>query len=217
MCLRVTLRESPAPLGFCNRYVGTSAPGASDSGLPEIAGAAAIDASLALGVLDAEQFATLHVTRVSATIAARRGLAEASLLSASGPRQARAGRTIPVRLRVRVFRGGVKSVRFRLRIPNSARGSLTIRISGPAQSQSSGGPQLQQLGAALASSLGGSGGPGAAGSAPGSLPALTRDFDEVGVYDGLRASVGHGAPVPAYRDPALLIVGRTAFRVSVTR
>ena len=85
MCVEVALRESRTPLRFCNRYVGIGAAGDMGEIPPELASGVAGDLTSAFGVLESEQFASLHVTRVSAQIQARRGLQEASIVSARRP------------------------------------------------------------------------------------------------------------------------------------
>ncbi len=91
MCLRIYLRESRAPLGFCNRYVGTGAAGDSGAMPPELAGAASADVATAFGALEQVDFAALHVQRVTANLDAQRGLAEASIRqrprAGAGPRR----------------------------------------------------------------------------------------------------------------------------------
>ena len=74
MCVEVWLRESRTPLRFCNRYVGIGAAGDMGEAPPELASGVTSDLTSAFGVLESEQFASLHVTRVSAQIQARRGL-----------------------------------------------------------------------------------------------------------------------------------------------
>jgi hypothetical protein len=208
MCLRVLIRESSQPLGFCNRYVGTGAPG--DAGLapPEVSAGAATDVGNAFAVLDQVRFAGLHVTKVQATIEAQRGLAEASIAGAQARSLVKAGGTVPVRLRVQIFRGGVRTVSFRLRIPRSARGPLLVTIHGPAFSPISSGAGGGA--GALAGLLGvGLGGGAPPGPPPQSIAAVRKSIQAIGQYDGLLASFDGGKPTHAYSDPRLLISGRT--------
>jgi len=216
MCLRVLIRESSQPLGFCNRYVGTGAPG--DAGLspPVVSAGAATDVGTAFGVLDQVRFAALHVTKVQATIEAQRGLAEASIAGAQARSLVKAGGTVPVQLRVRVFRGGARTVSFRLRIPRSARGPLLVTIHGPAFSPSSSGfgGGAGGLASLLGSGLGGGAPPG---SPPPSIAVVRKAIQAIGHYDGLSASFDGGKPAHAYSDPGLLISGRATLSFMARR
>jgi hypothetical protein len=209
MCLSVKLREAHVPLQFCNRYVAGGVP--AGGGLPPaLALLSSFDVTSALGLLDAETFARLHVTAVNVRLDAARGLREANILKAAAPSHVRAGKTVVVRLQIRRFRAGVRTLRLRLRIPADALGHVTLRISGPSQSAST-----DALGNALASSLFGIG----TGSSPrpgASLKALRKAFTGVGNYDGLQARFGHGKARHLFRDPALLITGQAKLAFVVT-
>jgi hypothetical protein len=213
MCLRLDLRESRIPLQFCNRYVGTGSAGDSVQ-LPELASATSSDVTTALGLLDAEQFARLHVTRVTATISAQRGLAEATIISAHAPARVQAGRPVRVHVRVRRFRGPLQTISFMLRIPRRVHGPLAVTLRGAPQPPSMG--SADSLAAALGASLvGGGGASPLTGSAPTSLASLRKQFAGIGIYDGLQARLGGHTSAHVYRDPALLITGhaRVAFVV----
>ncbi|HWF34648.1 MAG TPA: hypothetical protein VG295_04740 [Solirubrobacteraceae bacterium] len=227
MCLRVYLRESRAPLGFCSRYVASGAPG--DQGLipPALALATSGDVTTALSLLDSVQFATLHVTRVTASIDARRGLAEGTIMQAQAPASAVAGGLLPVRLFVRHYQGALQQISLRLRIPRGLHGPVLVTLKGPS---SGGSGSAAALEAALASAIGGSGGGGAgslgsssAGSGPASIAALRSRVAAISKYDGVTASFlaatsrHPGAARPAYRDPSLLIMGKASVFVVVRR
>ncbi len=212
MCLRVTIRESASPLQFCNRYVGTGAPGSSQTGPPpELATLATTDVTSALGLLDQVQFAQLHVLSVSAVINAWRGLREGTIVAVHAPRRVRAGQTVIVRVVVRLYRAGLVTFPIRLRIPRGAHGRFEITISGP----SSPGGSLGSLSSALSSIL--LGGSGLPPSAPTSIKALRSQFAAIGSYDGLSANLPgrHGEHV--YRDPNLLILGTASARVRAVK
>ena len=93
MCLRIYLRESRQPLGFCNRYVGTGAAGDEGESPPELASAASADVTTAFSDFERVDFAALHVTHVVANMTASRGLAMGSILSARAVGPVKAGRT----------------------------------------------------------------------------------------------------------------------------
>jgi hypothetical protein len=214
MCLRIYLRGSRTPLGFCNRYVGTGAPGDA-LGPPELASAASADVANAFGALERVDFAALHVQHVVAHLYARRGVAEAAILGARAPRRVHEGQLVPVRLRVRVYRGPVRTVGFRLRIPSGARGATVVKIKGPpppiGTGTSDGG-----LSGALTSmfSFSVTSGPGPSISPISSLPALRQAIAGLANYDGLYATF-HGRAKRVYRNRSLLITGRTKLRFVV--
>ena len=210
MCLRIYLRESRAPLGFCNRYVGTGVPGDAGTMPPELANASSADVATAFGVLEQVDFTALHVGRVTASLDAQRGLAEAAIVSANAPRHVRAGQVVRVRLRARVFRGRVRSFTFPFRIPAHASGPLVINIqgpSGPAQPS----PGSQSLADALASVISSSSSEGSTPSsfAISSLAELRTFIAAIPAYDGLYANLPGHIKRPLYRNRALLITGRT--------
>jgi hypothetical protein len=214
MCLRVTIRESAAPLQFCNRYVGSGPPGASQLGPPELASLAANDVTNALAVLDQVEFAQLHVLTVSAVIDAWRGLRQGTIVTAHAPRRARAGQTVVVRLVVRRYRSGLTTIPIRVRIPPDAHGRITLTISGPAP-QPGGSGQLGLLGSSLASLLSGSG-PPQPPPVPTSIKQLRGEFAAIGTYDGLTANLPGNNGEHIFRDPNLLIYGTASVQLRVS-
>ena len=231
MCLRVTIRELHKPLGFCKRYVGTSSagpggmgpPGSAGPGgmgLPELAGATATDVGSALTLLDSEQFARLHVTSLVATIAAQRGLAEATLLSAKAPKRVKAGSTVHVRLLVRRYRGPLRRIVIKLRVPRHTHGLLPVSIHGPSAPPGGANALASQLSVVL---IGAPGPSAPSPPPPPSVPALRQQFAAIASYDGLVATFGGpaGTHLPAgptervYRNPALLINGEADVTFSV--
>jgi hypothetical protein len=204
MCLTATLREHHTTLKFCNRYVGTGAAGdGSEAGPPEVSNGVSTDVADALGVLDSVQFATLHLTHMTATITAKRGLDAATLLSATAPSAVRAGSTVKVHLRTRIYRGAIRNFTFGLRIPPGATGPQVVILRSAASTQlGTGGGSLAEL----LSGLFGGGGSGG-GSGPKSLAQLKQRFAAVPGYDGLLARFGKAKPEHVYRNPRLVIVG----------
>jgi hypothetical protein len=225
MCLRIYLRESKLPLAFCNRYVAGGAPG--DQGVipPALAIATSGDVTTALSLLDSVEFAALHVTRVSASIDARRGLAQGTIVRAQAPGSAVAGGLLPVHLLVRHYQGPLQQISLRLRIPRGLHGPVLMSLRGPS---SGGSGSAADLASALASALGGGGsssgdiGSGPGGSVPASVTALRSRVAAISKYDGVTASfaaaAGRPGPArPAYRDGALLITGKASLVVVVRR
>jgi hypothetical protein len=210
MCLKIYLRETRAPLGFCNRYVGTGAPGDAIAP-PEVANAASTDVANAFGALERVDFGALHVERVVANVDAQRGLAEGSIIAARAPMRVRAGQLVKVRLQVRSYRGGLRTFGFRVRIPRGASGPIALTIKGPTLPPGT-GSSTQGLAGALTSllSFSNSSGPPPSIGPIDSLSELRHTIAALASYDGLYAGFdGHGKR-PVYRNRTLLITGRAA-------
>jgi hypothetical protein len=217
MCLHIFLRETLQPLGFCNRYVGTGTPGDQGETPPELANAASTDATTAFGDFERVDFAALHITNVIASLTASRGLAMGSLVGARAAGPVRAGRSVRVRLSVRIYRGPLRKVFFRLRIPRKASGVLAVTIHGPAAPAPA---SSSSLSSSLVISLSGSGSSPGSGSASGTTPItslaeLRAAIASIPTYDGLYANVPGQGRRPVFRDPSLLITGRTTLLLSV--
>ncbi len=213
MCLRITLRESRQPLGFCKRYVGTGAAGDMGEMPPELSNGVSTDVASAFSVLDEVQFARLHVTSVQATIWAQRGLAEASIVSAHARSRVRAGASALVHLRVRLFRGPIRTVSFRLPIPRGVHGALSATIRGPSFSPQSSGSSGSTLTIVIGNGLGGS---GSGGPPPPTVAAVRSAIRALGTYDGLQASFDGQGHQRVYTDPSLLISGRATLSFDAT-
>jgi hypothetical protein len=218
MCFTVDLRESRVPLRFCNRYVGIGGPGDGVLGPPPaLASAAGTDVANALALLDNVQFAALHVTRARARLEVRRGLEQASIEHAKAPLSVRRGHAVTVSITLRMIRGPLRTVALRLVVPRAIHGHLAVVVSGAAnninQAANGGGGALST---AIAQALGGGSGPPSAPT-PTSLAGLRHDFAAIGHYDGLRVSFKPegGTLARAYRDPRLLITGRTTLHFFV--
>jgi hypothetical protein len=212
-CMSITISESRRPLGLCKRYVGIGSPG--DEILPpELATEISTDAANAFQVLDTVQFGQLHVTKVQATIYAQRGLSEAAIQSASGPRVVKAGHTITVRLRVRMYRGSARTIRFKLRVPRHAKGPTLLKIKGPSFN-----PLAEGDIASLVTAL--SGGLGAPSNLPGpppaNLAAVRKQIAAISHYDGVTAALTGSPAVRVYSNPNLLVSGRTTLPLQVVR
>jgi hypothetical protein len=217
MCVTVSLRETSKPLQFCNRYVGAGLPGGSFGAPPEVALAASFDISSAIALIDEVQFAALHVRRVTAKIYAHRGLDQATIVSARAKRSVRAGQLVPVRVRIRVYRGPLRTVSFKLRIPRGAHGRLVATIANAAGLGGGGGAGgAQSLAQALTQALfGGPIGPG--GAVPKSMSQLRKQFAQISIYDGLGVRFRGHRPRHVYRDPKLVINGRATLRFAVAK
>ncbi len=202
------------------------------SQLAELANGTLTDATSAFSLLEAVRFAKLHVTKVLATITARRGIVEAEIAGARAPARVRPGRLVTVRLNVRMYPGSLKTIAFRIRIPRGMHGRMIVKIKGPDVPQSllpggsGGGPTgggVGPGGGGGGSGAGGGGGSGANGGgsgagtgapAPTSLSELRAMVAQIGPYDGLTLSA-RGRHFAHYRDPALLIAGSASLRFLV--
>jgi hypothetical protein len=219
MCLRIYLRETREPLGFCNRYVGTGAPGDAGQAPPELASAASADVTNAFADLEQVDFAALHVARVVADLHASRGLATASIVAARAPLHVRSGGTVRVRLEVRSYRGRRQTVSFPLRIPSGARGPIFVTIQGPAAPAPATSSGLaSSLAGALAPGAGSSGsGNGGGGTPISSLVGLRTAIAAIPSYDGLFANLSGYGRRRVFRDPSLLITGQTTLAFVVEK
>jgi hypothetical protein len=213
MCLTVTVREIRGPLHFCNRYVGTGAAGDGTTAPPALASAASGDVTTALGLIDQVQFASLHVTHVSAVIDARRGLREATIVSAHAPTRVRRGQLVRVRVRIRVYRGPLTTISFRIQIPRDAPGMLLAKIDNAPPAGQAATPAA--LANALTQALTGSLTPPGTTPPPASVKSLREAFADVGVYDGLELKIKNEDTRHVYHDPQLLITGSTELAFTV--
>jgi hypothetical protein len=210
MCVEVSLRETSRSLSFCNRYVGIGAAGDMGQVPPELASGVINDLTSAFGVIESVQFGALHVTRVSAQIQAMRGLDEATIVSAHGPRTARPGQRVTIHIRVRRYRGAMRTLAFRLRIPAHPHRNVLISLQGPSPPSNHGADSVIS-GLVTVLSFTSS----ASDSGPSSVADLRRQFHSVPGFDGVQARIDGGVPEPVYRDPALLITGQAHLVIRV--
>jgi hypothetical protein len=209
LCLHIHVREQHALLHFCKRYV---VAGAALPDLPPALGlTAATDAGRAFTYLDLARFARLHVTSVDAGVTIERGLRLATMLDARGPRKVRPGHTARIALEVRVARGRVRTIRFRIAIPRDAPAGLqTLRLSGTdLQGNDSSSSALDSLFSVFFSEGGGPEPPPAQ-----SMDDLASSISDLADFDGVSARLG-GERWPAYRDGHVRIDGDAAVTVRV--
>ncbi|MEA2223895.1 MAG: hypothetical protein QOH83_2271 [Solirubrobacteraceae bacterium] len=208
LCMKATLRELRAPLRVCNSY---AVDGASQNAL---AGAAAADVASAVEVLESYKFGTLHPTSIELGLRVRRGLRQAYILGAAGPRAVHRGHTIRLRLRLRRTGSGALSTRtLRLHVPFTApTGRRTLRIAGtPADSGSD--PNQDGGDLSLVFEADDSGGDD---SGPASLRELRETFDGLARYDGITARLGDEER-HLFSDPLLRISGEARVRLRIRR
>src|SRR3954452_24806584 len=120
MCVQISVKERPKPLGFCNTYVGAGGGpvGSQDAPIP---GAALVsDLAEALGDVDAFQLGVLHVTGLVVHATLLRGLRQAFMLKVSGPHHVRRGRSVKLKLSLQHVYGTRESRTITVHIPSDA-------------------------------------------------------------------------------------------------
>ncbi|HEX7292859.1 MAG TPA: hypothetical protein VF250_17185 [Conexibacter sp.] len=207
MCMTIHVRELPRPLRNCARHVTQEAVDPVDP--PPIAMSMADDLGAALDLVGHARYRALHLRRIDVSVTIERGLRLASILDAHiAHRVVRPGQRVGVRLRVRLLRGPLRTVRCTLRVPHGIRpGDRMVRISGtPVEGLGGGGGFFSLL-----EELFGGGGSGAQ-----SADELLLSFSLLSDWDGVRAQIG-GRPVRLCRSPQVRIDGRTMLAVKVAR
>lgn len=208
LCLTAHLRERRKPLRFCNRYV---VEGALQPDLPiPLALTMGTDVVSALDRVTSARFAPLHLTRIDASARVERGLRLATIRGARvTPRVVRPGQRVRVALRVRMLRGPLRTLRFKMRIPRDARpGPRFLRLSGT-DVENAVVPSSDALSLLLELFDAGDGPAGAQ-----TMSAVVRGFERVSRYDGIHAQLG-GRRWRAHRDPRMRIDGSASVRVIV--
>lgn len=189
MCLRITVRERRAPLGFCNRYVGGG--GAPDALL---GGPVVADALAATQFLDAYDASPLTITNVEVGLRVWRGLRLATLTSARGPAVARRGSRITVRLRLRRPGGGRLARTVRVAVPRRMpAGARELLLRGTEADVSAAGGGEDEATIDLSELFASEDGP----APPGSVSKLAAELDALERWDGVRGRfLPPGADVP---------------------
>jgi hypothetical protein len=205
MCLNITLRELRRPIRLCQRY-------AVDGGGPNaLAGALAGDVAAAAALIDEYRFGVLRPTNVEVGLRLRRGLRQAYIVGVEGPRRARRGRKVTLKLALRRTTTGARFTRtIRVRIPRDIRpGTRTIKLEGTDADPGSdpneesdltflfeGDPEEQVI--------------------PESAEEVRDAIEELERYDGVTATIG-GTDIKAHRDGDLRISGEAALTLRVRR
>jgi hypothetical protein len=213
MCLSITIREAPQPLGFCNRYVSSGF--ADEFGFGGVPSRFAVDALDAFSLVDEFRFADLHVTGVRADTELSRGLAQAFMLRGSARKRVRPGRLIRVRLLVQRVRGERETVSFRVRVPRGLKpGARRLTLIGTPDDDE------VDLAAELADELApeeAEGDPRETGGDPGprSIAELAARVAALHRFTGVRARFGRAGERRVLGDSALRISGRVAIPLRV--
>jgi hypothetical protein len=149
------------------------------------------DFATATSLIDAYNFAALHVTGVDANLRLRRDLRQAFLLDVSGPRAARRGHDIRVKVLAQHVRGAKFTRTVKVHVPSYLpAGTHVLELVGtPADA---GGPSDEQdLTSVFTITLGGEGDAGDE-KGPATVAELAQAFADTHREDGVTAS---------FRDP----------------
>jgi hypothetical protein len=199
LCMAIHLRELPRPLRSCERHV-TAEPLAMSMG---------DDLEAALDLIGHARFRALHLTRIDVSATVERGQRLATILDAKiAHRTVRPGQRVGVRLRVRLLRGPLRTLRCTLRVPRGIRpGARMLRIVGtPVEGFGGGGGFFS-----LIEELFGGGGGGAQ-----SMGELLVRFALLSDWDGVTARIG-GEQVRLCRSPQVRIDGRALLQLKVKK
>jgi hypothetical protein len=200
LCLTARLRELRRPLRFCNRYV---VEGMLQPDLPiPLALTMGTDVTSALDRVAKARFKALHLTSLEAEARIERGLKLATIRRASvTPRRVKPGQSVRVKLRVRLLRGPMRTLRFTTRIPRDAPpGPRTLQFGGtPVEDAAL--PSSDALSLLLELFSVGSGGSGAQ-----TMRQVVRGFERTARYDGVRARIGREI-WRAYRNSRMRLDG----------
>ena len=200
MCARFRVRELPQPMGFCNTYFSV------DDAVSHLSEAGAM--------VDFFDLAPLHVQRAAVSVQARPGLKQDVLIGARGPRRARRGQRIRVRLALQRRRGARRALTVPVRIPRSLRPGvhrLTLRGSGNGFSEEA---LVEELILMLEGELGGGGG---GSSEPRSVRELAHQIRSFRQRVGIEARFRHRRPQLVHRSREVSYEGRVRLRIRVTR
>jgi hypothetical protein len=172
------------------------------------------DVSQAGDLVDLFDLAPLHVERVAIGARVRRGLKEDVILRADGPRRARKGSRMRVRLTVQRRRGARHRISVPVRVPRSLRPGrvhrLTIRGGGGGFSDEA---LVEELIAMLDADLGGGGG---AADEPSTVRQLARRIQALRRVPGIYARFDRRPARLVRRSGDVSYEGRVRLRVRVT-
>jgi hypothetical protein len=220
MCVRIGVRERKAPLRFCNTYVGGSPSG---PGAP-----LAADFAQATTLIDAYNFATLHITSVDVNVKLRRALRQAYLLDAAGPARVRRGSDVKVKVKLRPVRGGAATTRtVTVHVPRDLpKGAHVLTLTGAPADAVAGQGDAQDLSSTFTITLGDDEQSGSDDPGPRSLDALDEAIGQIEREDGVTASFRDPgdaagdtatAEVEVLRDPQLRLSGSARLRIVVAK
>ena len=205
MCVSATLRELKDPIRVCWQYA------VDGSGPNALAGALSNDFATAAAFLESYPFGVLHPTNVEVGVRLRRGLRQAWMVDASGPRSARRGRKVTLKLVLRRTQTGVRFTRkIRFRIPaGTAPGTRTIKLTGTDAEAGSNPDDDGDLSVLFEEAP-------EEGPMPESPADIRAAIEALERYTGVTASID-GVDIEAHRDPNLRISGDARVVLTVKR
>lgn len=205
MCANVTLRELKKPIRVCQRYA------VDGRGPNALAGALSNDIGTVAAFLESYPFGVLHPTNVEIGLRVRRGLRQAWIVDATGPRRVKRGRMVKIKLALRRTQTGVRFTRtIRFRVPaGTAPGRRIIRLTGTDADEGSNPNDDSDLSILFEEAP-------EEGPMPESAEDIRDAIESLKRYDGVTATVG-GVGIEAHRDPNLRISGDARVVVNVRR
>jgi hypothetical protein len=205
MCVNVTLRELAKPIRVCQHYA------IDGSGPNSLAGALSNDFATVAAFLESYPFGVLHPTGVDVGLRVRRGLRQAWIVDATGPRRVKRGRKVTLKLALRRTQTGVRFTRtIRFRVPaDTAPGTRIIKLTGTDAESGSNPNDDGDLSILFEEAP-------EEGPMPQSAEDIRDAIEALARYDGVVASIG-GTDIEAHRDPDLRISGDARVVLTVKR
>ncbi len=205
MCVAIALRELSKPIRLCQHYaVEGSAPNS-------LAGALSTDVATAAAFIESYPFGVLHPTSVEVGLRVRRGMRQAWIVDATGPRRVKRGRKVKLKLALRRTQTGVRFTRtISFRIPAGTRpGTRIIRLTGTDADEGSNPDDDSDISILFEEAP-------AEGPMPESPEDIRDAIEALERYDGVTATVG-GTDIEAHRDSNLRISGDARVVLTVKR
>jgi hypothetical protein len=205
MCVTVTLRELKTPIRVCWDYA------VDGSGPNALAGALSNDVGTVAAFLESYPFGVLHPTGVDVGLRVRRGLRQAWIVDASGPRRVKRGRKVTLKLALRRTQTGERFTRkIRFRVPADTRpGTRTIKLSGTDAEAGSNPNDDSDLSILFEEAP-------EEGPMPESVEDIRDSIESLERYTGVTASIGD-VDIEAHRDRSLRISGDARVVLTVKR
>jgi hypothetical protein len=198
-CMSVAVAERRAPIRFCNAYF---------DGVTVLS-----DLITAGSLVDAFDFAPLHIRSVRISMAATRGVTDEVLVGAHAPARARAGSRVRVRLVLRRQRGSVHSVTVRMRVPRDLKpGRHELVLAGSGRP-----PQDLDVSLPLAAVLTEFGSELEAGDEPHTVQELAEEVGALHSDVGVVARFRHRAPRLVLRSRDVRFNGQAFVSLRVVR
>jgi hypothetical protein len=197
MCAYFKVRELGRRIGFCNGYFSV------DDAVAELSEVGAM--------IDFHELSPMHVERAAVSLEARRGNKQDVLIRARGPRRARKGQRIRVRLTVQRRRGGRHRITVPVRVPRSLRpGMHRLTLRG-----TSGGSSEEELILELIEMLEGAIGPGGGPSEPRTVRQLASRIRAFRRKPGIQARFDRRPPRLVRPSTRVSYEGRVRLRLRV--